>query len=301
MRKLGNVTQLNSVKRLAYTDGAEKGLEILQISNGALDFEILLDKCMDLGQLRHKGTNISFVSKNGFVCRPAPYQKKFCGGMLYTCGLDGIGQRAGFDVHGSIHGTPAKILEIFCDCEKIRIVGTMTDSALFGQHLKLTRTIETAHASGAVEITDKIRNAGFASQKICLLYHINIGYPMPDLGAKICAVPLSSRGRTAFAQENLADCFNIGAPVDGGEEQVFYHTLKEGVVSLENAAVKKRFTVAYDPAALPHLIEWKSMVSGDYALGIEPSTTLLDDEFAYSAIEAGETKTFKLRLEASDI
>jgi hypothetical protein len=300
MKKLGNAIQINSIKRLAYTDGPEKGLEILSVSNGVLDFEILPDFCLDLGQLRHKGANISFISKNGFVARRAPYMKKFCGGMLYTCGLDSIGQREGFEVHGSIHGTPARISEIFCDDNKIRVTGTMTDSALFGKNIKLTRTIETQFSSGAVDICDEVQNAGFADEDYCLLYHINIGFPMLDAGANIYADAISSRGRTKFAQENIKDCFNISEPVDA-EEQVFYHVLKSGRVTVENPIIKKRFSLTYNAAALPHFVEWKSMIAGDYALGLEPSTSLFDDEFKYSQIKAGETKTYKLRLEVGDI
>ncbi len=40
----------------------------------------------------------------------------------------------------------------------------------------------------------------------------------------------------------------------------------------------------------------KSMTSGDYALGLEPSTTELDNRFAYCSLERGEKRQFFLRM-----
>ena len=58
----------------------------------------------------------------------------------------------------------------------------------------------------------------------------------------------------------------------------------------------KTFTLTYSGDTLPHFIEWKSMRSGDYALGLEPCTSLLDDQFAYSRIERGERKRFCIKM-----
>ena len=43
------------------------------------------------------------------------------------------------------------------------------------------------------------------------------------------------------------------------------------------------------------------MVSGDYALGIEPSTTMLDENFKYNVIKAQESIDFNISIEVSDI
>lgn len=40
----------------------------------------------------------------------------------------------------------------------------------------------------------------------------------------------------------------------------------------------------------------KSMASGDYALGLEPSTTELDGRFAYRSLKRGEKRQFFLRM-----
>ena len=52
---------------------------------------------------------------------------------------------------------------------------------------------------------------------------------------------------------------------------------------------------------MPCFIEWKSMASGDYILGLEPATTELDNRFAYRTIEAGEEIVFSLKFSVENI
>ena len=51
----------------------------------------------------------------------------------------------------------------------------------------------------------------------------------------------------------------------------------------------------------PHFLAWKSMASGDYAVGLEPCTTKLDELFAYSTIKAGETIEFSVDLTVEEL
>ena len=43
-------------------------------------------------------------------------------------------------------------------------------------------------------------------------------------------------------------------------------------------------------------VEWKSMASGDYALGLEPCMTELDDKFAYKTIKPHEKTVFMINI-----
>ena len=43
------------------------------------------------------------------------------------------------------------------------------------------------------------------------------------------------------------------------------------------------------------------MASGDYALGLEPTTTLLDDNFEYDTIDAGEKIDFFIEISVDGI
>jgi len=73
-------------------------------------------------------------------------------------------------------------------------------------------------------------------------------------------------------------------------------TLKKPQISLVNEKLGKTLTVLYSGDTLPHFVEWKSMASGDYALGFEPCTTELDGRFAYKILSPGETVVFETSI-----
>ena len=80
------------------------------------------------------------------------------------------------------------------------------------------------------------------------------------------------------------------------EETCYYLTLKKPEISLVNPKIGKKLTVAYSGDTLPHFIEWKSMASGDYALGFEPYTAELDDRFAYKTVKPAQKITFSVNI-----
>ena len=297
--KLNTPAQLCAVKRLQYAGGRAGGERVALVENGVLSFTVLEDRALDLYDLRYRGQNISFLSKNGLCGFAGEYVGVFPGGMLYTCGLDVIGGSA-TPVHGKIHNIPAEVESVLCDENGIEIIGTVRQSALFGENLLLRRRISTKYGSGKLQIDTEIVNEGARDTEYCLLFHINFGYPFLDEGVKISAPLVKTIPRTPWASAHAAQCFEIGAP-DECEEQVFYHTVSRGEVELVNAKMGLRAGVRYDEKEMPALVEWKSMLAGDYALGIEPSTTKMDDGFHLRRIRAGEVHRYPLTLEFGEI
>lgn len=293
--RINHYSQLCNLKEYVSQNGKSRNMRIFEIDNGVLSFDVTADRCMDIVHFRHLGENLSFISKNG-ICAEGDYFGTFPGGMVYTCGLDSLGGREGFPFHGGIHNVPARITEAFCDGYNVRLTGEMSDTRLFGRNLTLKRTIETSYGSGKVVIRNELINRGNADEPYVFLFHINFGYPMLDEGAEIKADIADTIARTPFAKARRNKCLVMDAPVDE-EEQVFYHTLKERGVSVVNKKLKREFKIDYDTDKLPFLVEWKSMLYGDYALGIEPSTTFMDDFFNYSSIEAGQSVNIDLTLE----
>ena len=89
--------------------------------------------------------------------------------------------------------------------------------------------------------------------------------------------------------------FRITAPVDGGDEHVYYHTLSKGCVRLNNPEMGVAVEMLYNVEDFPVTLEWKSMISGDYALGIEPSLTRFD-AFRMKKLQSNEQKTYKIKI-----
>jgi hypothetical protein len=135
--KISNLSQVAYIRRYTVTEGKETGLKVCEVCNGTLRFTLNESKALDIMQLWHKGDNIGFVSKNGFSAREIPFLKRFEGGMLYTCGLDSVGGREGFELHGTLHNNPARIISCICNEDEIEIATEIEDTELFGKNLLL--------------------------------------------------------------------------------------------------------------------------------------------------------------------
>lgn len=294
--RISNLMQLASIRRYEMTEGTERGLRVLDCDNGKLRFLLNESKALDVMQMYHKGENVSFVSKNAFTAREIAFENRFEGGMLYTCGLDSVGAREGFELHGSHHNTPARVTRAEVNEEGILIEAEIRETALFGKNLVFRRRVFSRIGSDELEISDTLENCGTREEEYCLLYHVNVGYPMLDAGAELIDDAEEVIPRTPWAAEHIGSRRAIGAAVANQEEMCYFLRLKTPSVSLRNPKINKMFTLKWSQETLPCFVEWKSMAAGDYALGLEPCTTELDDGFAYRRIAAGETICFSLQM-----
>ncbi len=69
-----------------------KGLDILDCDNGKIRFHSTT-----------KGKISRLYPKNGFTKRESDFLNRFEEGMVYTCGLDGLGWRIGYEMIGTLH------------------------------------------------------------------------------------------------------------------------------------------------------------------------------------------------------
>ena len=294
--RISNLMQVASVRRYEMTEGKERGLRVLDCDNGKLRFLLNESKALDVMQLYYEGQNVSFISKNGFTAREIPFANRFEGGMLYTCGLESVGASEGYELHGTHHNAPARVMRAECTKEGVSIEAEIAESELFGRNLIFKRRVFSAVGSDSLEISDTLENRGACDERYCLLYHVNVGYPLLDEGAKLVGEAESAVPRTEWAQKHLALREKMSAPEPGKEEMCYFLKMKEPKISLVNERIKKAFTLEWSGDTLPHFVEWKSMAAGDYALGLEPATTELDGGFAYRTLRAGESVRFSLRM-----
>ncbi len=289
--RINNAAQMFGIKRYTLNGGAEDGLRVIECTNGALRFLLNESKALDIMQIFYKGENTSFVSKNGFTKRETSFSERFEGGALYTCGLDAAGVVEGKEMHGGFHNIPATVLRAECGDKGITVEAEIRYSALFGQDLVLRRKIFSAYDSGKIELTDVLTNEGKRAENYCILYHSNLGYPLLVEGGKIITETESVTPTGDTAKSKLAAWDTVEAPKDNEPESCYYLKPVDRTVYYFNPKSGRKFTLKYGES-LDKFILWKSNASGDYALGLEPSTTELDGEFAYKQIAAGESKTF---------
>lgn len=293
--RISNNCQVFGVKRYTLNGGVSDGLKVVECFNGKLRFLLNESKALDIMQIFCDGENMSFVSKNGFTAREIAFENRFEGGALYTCGLDAVGGVEGKEVHGSFHITPAEVIRAECAEDGIYVEADIKSTALFGKNLVMRRKIFSAYNSSKIELRDELVNLGTKEEDYCLLYHINLGYPLLAEGGKIIADTEKVKGRNDRAEKFIKEWDTVFPPEDNAEEACYYLKPKDGTVYYFNPRSKRKFTLNFSDN-LDNFVLWKSWASGDYALGLEPTTTLLDENFSYRKISAGKSEFYRVTL-----
>ena len=289
-RRAGCLEQLYGVRALTVADGRGSGSALWEAeSGGGLTVDVLPDNALDLGRVRYRGHNISFLAKNGFTSQYAydldGFNENFYAGMLYTCGLmnagggsvDGNTRHA---PHGRIHNIASECRGYGVDAQKDQIVmqGRMREAALFGYALQVDRKVIIPVGGSSVTVEDVITNTTPDEIEYMLLYHFNFGYPFlsEDLTLEFPEGTVTTP-RTPRAAEGMHEFWKFTAPQDHFPEQVYFHDLPadNAVVRAINPALGIGVSLAFDKANTPVLTQWKSMKSTDYALGLEPSNSFI--------------------------
>ena len=282
---IGNPAQLVTLRRVTVSEGRSRGVEIIEVRTaGGLDLDILPDAGLDIGQCRYKGVNMSWMSKNGYDS-PAvidPYENEFVntfpGGLLYICGLRSAGP-ANRDngewhpLHGRYHSLQAQQVCAEIVNDEIVVRGIIRETALFGHCLEVRRTIRIPVFGTSVTVQDTIANLTPRDEEIMQIYHCNFGYPLLSEKAKL-SLPEERETvpRTEFAATGLGRECEFDLPIDGEEERVFFQKMQnEFWAKLVNPDLGVGMTISWSGETLPILSQWRSMASGDYVLGLEPT------------------------------
>lgn len=326
---IGHDYQTFGVRSEMLLDGKENGVRLLRLKNGGqLQAEVVCDRGLSLGEVAYKGLNLSFLSHTGVVA-PAYYvengkdgfYKNFFGGMMMSCGMTHMGapcEDAGrsLGLHGPMPCTPA---EEVCatvegkngDAPQIVVRGKLRQSEVYAEHLVCERTIRMGYGENKISIHDEIRNEGFEKQPFMLLYHFNFGYPLISEHTKVLLAELECTPRDEIAQGGFGARYQMDAPSAGRPEECFFCKLKgnadgDTIALVGNEALGLAAALKYNTVQLPFMTEWKSMMAGDYALGINPGVyTPMGRAHARENgmlmyIEPDETKSFDFELYVSD-
>ena len=305
--RAGNLAQFGGVRLVTCADGVERGMRLLEFRTGSgLCFTVLVDRAMDIGEMSHAGRAIGWHSPTGFR-HPALHEPEGEGGLgwvrsfsgfLSTCGLDHIlgpeeveastysyPRRATVrhGLHGRVGAIPARLTGYGERWEGDRCMlwaeGVIVQAAVFGEVLHLYRRIEADLGGNEVRLTDRVVNAGFAVTPHMFFYHINLGYPVIDDGARylapIAEVCFATHAETLAAQG--VGYHRCPAPVAGFAEQVWEHRMAADPAGLVPVAVVNDriglgLMVETRADQLPCAYQWQNFQAGHYVMGVEPST-----------------------------
>ena len=190
---VGRIEQIGGVQRVRQSEGRGRDVEQIQVRTGSgLTYDILPDRGMDISLTAFAGVPLSWQSPNGDA-HPAYYDdreehwlRSATGGLLMTCGMRQVGspnedEGEELGLHGRIHHTAAREVGVATTWEGneyvMRVRGVVEETIIYGEFLRLTRTITSRLGSNVLEIDDTVENLGFQPTPLMLMYHCNFGFP----------------------------------------------------------------------------------------------------------------------------
>ena len=321
--KLGNLDQLANAVRSTVSDGPARGCRAVDLRvAGGIDLRILPDRGFDLGQAWYRGVPMAWVSPAGESpplreLAGEAWRDAFGGGLVTTCGLRNVGAPSeGHGLHGRFSHLRASDVRVDRSIEDgalvLRARATVDEVDDAGGHLRVEREILTRTGRGLLELTDVTVNLGTAAEAAPILYHVNLGVPVFDEGARLEIDSLEVVPRDADAERGLASWCEPGRPRDGEPEMVFEHRFRPdpegwGRAALVNPAVGLAVVLTWRLAGLPRLHQWLHRGRGMYVLGLEPANCSVigraaeRDAGTLPVLERGERRTTVLRIAAEPI
>ena len=319
----GDPSALCGIRDFIFNDGPNRGMRGLTLKNGqGMELTVLADRGLDIPYLSYKGTNIGLLNKVG-VRSPYLYVEdgasgflqQFYAGMLTTCGLTyagaaGVDEGKALGLHGPFDNLPASGVSAWAEYEGddkvLCVAGEIREAEVFGPNMVMKRRLHLDTERNELHIRDTVENQGFATSPLMLVYHINFGYPMLDEGTRAYFSTTEIEPRTEFAAQGMDNYDIMEAPGIGRDEQCYFHTGHgegEAFAMLHNEKLGLAAMVRYDKAVFPLLCEWKCMRAGEYALGLEPTTSSVvnraesREKGLLTYLEPGESREFNVTIE----
>ncbi|MEF2976768.1 aldose 1-epimerase family protein [Subtercola sp. YIM 133946] len=334
-RRTGDTASVAGIRSVVLDNGVERGVRALELRTSAgLELEILVDRAFDLGSARFGGAPLGWRSGNGFR-HPGLHEHSDEGGLSWLRALDGLLVTGGLDhalfggevdaarynyppkqsvshgLHGRLTAIPARLLEaaevVVDGAVVFRARAEVIQATSFGEHLRLTRTIEVDFDGREIRLHDVVDNLGFEPTPHMFLYHLNIGWPFVDEGTEFVAAVSKHLWTSPSVAEQGVSYRTLPAPIRGFVEQVFEHELIAGDDGLHRVALiaadaSRGVEVSWTAAGMPHFFEWQNLRDGQYAVGLEPSTNHVAgdqaarDDGTMTWLEHGESREYRTSI-----
>lgn len=291
LRRSGSMDLFAGVRQMEYRSGRAGGMGVYEVYNGEMAFTLNIDKCLDMGTLYYRGAPMNFVARCGEM-GPLWYgdgenaPRSIVGGMFFTCGFNNVGPLQTLSggrtlpQHGSLRTSPARLHGATARWEGddyvITVTGEMREAELFGENLTLRRTFTTRFNEKSFSIRDTFCNEAFREEPMLLLYHCNFGYPFLTEHSRLHLPSLNVQGREPWAQAHLDGWNHMDPPKDNEPEYVYEHRLAanpqgDTLIMVENPDLALGMSIRFNRGVLGNFMQWKSIASGDYVLGLEPT------------------------------
>lgn len=338
-RRVGDTAAAGGLRHVVLDNGTERGVRAIELRSAAgLEIDILIDRALDLGNARFKGVPFGWRSGNGYR-HPGLHENNDEDGLSWLRAIDGLLVSAGLDhtlfgvevdaseyayppresvkhgLHGRLTAIPGHLLEArevwTNDTCVLRVSGEVVQATMFGEHLKLTRTIEIDLDGTEIRLHDRVENLGFERTPHMYLYHLNFGWPLVDVGTEFVAPIRRHTWQSDSVAEQDIPYRVMPEPLRSAQEQVFEHELvtdDEGNhrVALITSDGQRGIELSWDAQTMPYFFEWQNLRDGQYAVGLEPSSHRVGGEAAARAdgsmtwLEHGEDRHYRTTIRVLD-
>jgi len=327
----GNPDQLGGVRLGTLDDGRGRGSRVADFdTGGGLSFSVLLDRGMDIGATRYRGTPLAYLCNAGNAA-PGFYEpeglgwlRTFHGGLVAGCGMTYAGapctdEEESLGLHGRLNHLPAE--NVWGDAAwrgddyEMWVRGRMRQAVLFGENITLERRVWTRLGESRIQIRDLVCNEGYQTSPHMMLYHCNFGFPLLAEGTELIAPSRLVEPRDEVAAAELDRHATYEAPRFPYPEQVFYHDMAtddQGYVTLvlANRAFAEGqglgISLRYRQNELPRFVQWKNICRGTYVTGLEPSNCWVEgrdkdrERGMLQFLEPGEEREYMLEIAVLD-
>jgi hypothetical protein len=252
-QRLGNLDQI----ALA-TDRAAIDVHVLR----GIELRVHPRRGLDVGAAWFRGLPLAWISPVGEGGATAEdWRDAWGGGLVTTCGLDNVGAPSeGIGLHGTYTFLQAREVETERSTEAVAVRGVIDEP----RGLTVERELRAAVGSGRVEIVDATVNTSREPLEAPLLYHVNLGWPLWDEGARV----ETDAGEVLPRDDDAAPHdWSAGPEPAALPERVWEHVGATRAAVI-NERLGLRVTIESD---LPRLWQWVDPAPGVYALGIEPA------------------------------
>ena len=338
IEKFEHVHQIGGIKTATFdypAPNGNHGCRVALVDTGSgLRFVVALDRGGDIVEAHYNQHSLCYLTPNGYKPPNHAYHHAedwltgWPGGLLTTCGPQHIGPpRTEDDLPVSLHGrfsnTPAAV-EMVLNPDPHRgrfemlIAMHVRDTRMYGPSIEVRRQIQCVLGKPEIHLYDQITNRDNQTVAHNWLYHVNLGYPLLDAGAKLVL-----KGKTrvwqpegfAASAAKLNRLKTITGPLDTHRGGSSFVSLIEPLadrkgmvhVGLINPKLKLGIELEYPHADLPRLGNWQHLgPAGTYVTGIEPyfgSLVGKDNESVPGSrtwLEPGETRACRMTLRILD-
>ena len=312
---IGHSSQLSGVEEHRLIGGKGDGMRLFIANNGrGLELTATPSRNGDITRLRFKGVNLSYMTACGYVA-PEFYDKEnwlknFTAGFMTTCGYNNIGipctdNGEKLYLHGTIGITPCSNSYFTEDDEFINLCFTVNDEVIFGQKFTNNRVIKISKSQDVFYIEDTVENTGDREDPLCVLYHLNMGYPLLDEDSIVKIPSTTVVGRDQHAQDDIKNHLKMEKPQARYQERCYYHKFENTPcnATIFQPKLNVGLKITYESDNLDTFVEWKQMGIRDYVLGLECGNNYLEgrDDLRkrnlLKTLKPGCKEVFKIKVE----